>query len=78
MKYNINTLNNLPLNIEGKINSLGCNATIKRRLLDLGLTQNTFVIPVLESPSSGIRAYWFRNTLIAIRNEDSSSILINF
>ena len=56
MKYNINTLNNLPLNIEGKINSLGCNATIKRRLLDLGLTQNTFVTPVLESPSSGIRA----------------------
>lgn len=78
MKYNINTLNKLPLNIEGKVNSLDCNTNTKRRLLDLGLTQNTFVTPVLESPSSGIRAYWFRNTLIAIRNEDSSSILIDF
>ena len=71
-------LSDLPLNKKGIIKSLNCNTSIKRRLLDLGLTQNTFVTPVLESPSSGIRAYWFRNTLIAIRNEDSSSILINF
>lgn len=78
MKYNIDTLDKLPLNTNGKISTLECTGSIKRRLLDLGLIKGTSITPVLISPSKGVRAYWVRNSLIAIRDEDCSSILINF
>lgn len=78
MDYNISTLNRVPLNTDCTIEKLNCDAIIKRRLLDLGFVKNTSVTPVLSSPSKGVKAFWIRNTLIAIRDEDSSLILVNF
>lgn len=78
MNYNIYTLNNLPLMQKGKIEQINCDKIIKRRLLDLGLTYGSFIVPMLSSASGGLRAFNIRGSLIAIRDEDASSILVSF
>ncbi len=78
MNQKIDTLNNLPLNKTAKVKSLNCTGSIRRRLLDLGLVPDSFIYAVLDSPSGGLRAFSIRGTLIAIRNEDSSSIEIYY
>lgn len=67
-------LSDLPLNKKGVIKSLNCNASIKRRLLDLGLVPGTTITPVFTSPFGEPTAFEFRNTTISIRIEDSSLI----
>lgn len=54
------------------------NGNIRRRLLDLGLVKGASITPVLISPSSGLKAFDIRGTLIAIRDEDSASIIVDF
>ena len=70
------TLNELPLNTVGIIDNLYCNENIRRRMLDLGLIDGAKIIPVFKSPSGDPVAYEIRNTLIAIRSEDSSMITL--
>lgn len=72
------TLNELPIDCKGTIKPLEISGTMRRRLLDLGLVKGTTIIPVLESPSKGLRAFYIRGSLIAIRNEDSSLIKVLF
>lgn len=50
--------------------------SIKRRFLDLGLSKNTIVVPVLDSICGNIRAYKIRNSLFGIRNSDAKSVLV--
>ena len=68
------TLNELPLNTVGVVDTLNCNGNIRRRLLDLGLIHGTKIIPLLYSPSGVPTAFEIRNTIIALRKEDSSCI----
>lgn len=67
-------LNELPLDTVGIIQNLNCTGNTKRRMLDLGLINGTKIIPVFKSPSGDPIAYEVRNTLIAIRKEDSCLI----
>lgn len=78
MKKNIGTLNELPLNKNGYVESLNCTGNLRRRLLDLGLIKGTRITPVLISPSKDPRAFEIRGTLIAIRKDDANSIVITF
>lgn len=64
----------LPLNSIGIIDKLNCTGNIRRRLLDLGLVKGTKITPVFKSPSGDPIAYEIRNTLIALRKEDSELI----
>ena len=66
----------LPLNTVGIIDNLNCNKNIQRRLLDLGLVEGTKIMPIFKSPSGDPIAYEIRKTLIAIRKEDSSNIIL--
>ena len=68
------TLNELDLNKIGYIKSLNCADSIKRRLLDLGLTQGTKIIPLFVTPSGDPTAFEFRGTVISIREEDTKLI----
>ena len=70
------SLNNLLLNEVGYIYNLNCSEGVKKRLLDLGLVKDTCIVPVLKSPSNGIRAFDIRGSLIAIRDEDSNLISV--
>ena len=50
-------LNDLKLGEEARINNICCNETIARRLMDLGIVENTKITPILKSPSGNPRAY---------------------
>ena len=78
MKKQELTLNDLPINTRGYIESLNCTGNIRRRLLDLGFVENARITPVLISPSKDPRAFSIRGTIIAIRKEDASLINIKF
>ena len=68
------TLNELPINSTGRVKKLNCDGSIRSRLLDLGIIENTPIKAVLKSPSGDPRAYEIRGTLIAIRKEDACFI----
>lgn len=66
----------LPLNTVGIIDNLNCTGLVRRRMLDLGIIKGTKIIPVFKSPSGDPIAYEIRKTLIALRKEDSSNIIL--
>ncbi len=70
------TLNELKIEEIGVVYRIMGEETIKRRLLDLGLIEGTNIKPVLVSPSGDPRAFEFRGSLIAIREEDTKNIKI--
>nr|WP_255882516.1 MULTISPECIES: FeoA family protein [unclassified Ruminococcus] len=49
----------------------------RRRMLDLGLINDTQVEAVLVSPAGGLTAYYIRGALLAIRNEDASKVVVS-
>ena len=58
------------------IHSLQSDARMRRRLLDLGLIENTRVECVGCSPGGDPKAFLIRGAVIAIRSEDCRDILI--
>ena len=52
------------------------NGNIKRRLLDIGLIENTTVECVGVSPLGDPKAFLIRDAVIALRKVDCSNILI--
>ena len=75
LKKNI-CLCDLDLCKKGKVIKIYNTASIKRRLLDMGFTKNTIVESVLKNFGDNLRAYMIRGTLIAIRNDDAKSIIV--
>lgn len=70
------TLNQLNPGESAVVTDLSCTGTIRRRLLDLGLTPDTPVVCMGISPHGDPKAYLIRGAVIAIRSEDSSQISI--
>ena len=60
-----------------KIKKLLTRGTMRRRLIDIGLTENTLVKCIGRSPCGDPSAYMIRGAVIAIRREDSGSILVS-
>ena len=50
--------------------------SIRRRLLDIGLSKGTMVYSTLKNPGGNLVAYMIRGALIAIRNDDTKNILV--
>ena len=69
-------LNELKLSQKAKINKILTSGDMRRRLIDIGLIENTVVECVGISPQGDPKAYLIRGAVIAIRNEDSKEILI--
>ena len=69
-------LKDLKMGEMGIITSLSAQGTIKRRLLDIGLVDNTEVQCILDSPSKDPKAFLIRGAVIALRNEDCQNVLI--
>lgn len=70
------TLNKLDIGCSGKIKRIESEGIIRRRMLDLGFIPNTKVKSLFKSPSSDPIAYEVRGTVIALRSEESSQIII--
>ena len=58
------------------VSSLTTVGSMRRRLLDLGVIEQTSIECIGSSPSGNPRAYRIRGAIIAIRRDDCSTILI--
>ena len=70
------TLDQLPIGDTAAITFVGGEGALRRRLLDIGLIENTDVECIGTSPGGDPSAYLIRGAVIAIRSEDCSGILI--
>ncbi len=59
------------------VRALKCNGSMRRRLLDIGLIENTEVECLGRSPGGDPSAFLIRGAVIAIRSEDCRNILIH-
>jgi len=53
-----------------------CQGFSRRRLMDLGFTEGAAIRPALRTFSKDPRAYEVRGTLIALRNDQASQVLV--
>ncbi len=76
MNSGITNLNRLPLGARGEIVSLDIQGPIRRRLLDLGFVPGSAVRTYLKSPSGDPMAFRIKNSIISLRCEDASRIIV--
>ena len=70
------TLNTLSPGEQARVHSISCDSTMRRRLLDIGLTEHTLVRCVGRSPAGDPAAYLIRGAVIAIRDTDAIKVYI--
>jgi ferrous iron transport protein A len=70
------TLARLPIGGVARVHSILSNGPERRRMLDLGLIEGTKIQALLRSPSGNPVAYLIRGALIALREDDSSGIMV--
>ena len=70
------TLDTLKIGEHAIVKKINSKNDIKRRLLDIGMTEESQVECVLCSPFGDPIAYWIRGALIAIRKEDAQNIIV--
>lgn len=70
-------LDQLPLGKSAYVTALSNEPSMKRRLTDLGLIQGTCITCLCQSPWGDPRAYMIRGAVIALRQQDTSRILIS-
>ncbi|WP_252187602.1 FeoA family protein [Anaeromonas gelatinilytica] len=73
---NLTGLDKLPVGMTGKIKYMTESSNNRRRLLDLGLTQNSIIRNERLSPSGNPIAYNIRGAIMALRVEDTKNIII--
>ena len=71
------SLNSINPGEYAKVGQILSRGSMRRRLLDIGLTPGTMVECVGKSPSGDPKAFLIRGAVIAIRSEDCAEILIN-
>ena len=69
------SLKDLKVGQKIKICSLLSKGSIRRRLRDIGLIEDTEVECLFKSPAGDPTAFLIRGAVIALRSEDSSNIL---
>lgn len=69
-------LNDLKINEEGIIVKVDTNQNIKRRLMDIGFVKGERVKLILKNFGDNMRAYKIKNTVMALRVNDTKNILI--
>ena len=75
MEKNFLTLNQLPIGSQSKVKQLISDGATRRRMLDLGLIDDT-IVKSLKSPAGDPVAYEIRGAVIALRSEEASQILV--
>lgn len=70
------TLNEIQPGQHGIVRELKTTGSMRRRLLDIGLIENTNVECLGRSPCGDPSAFLIRGAVIAIRSEDCKNIII--
>lgn len=73
----IYTLNSLHEGESCRVRELLIEGRMRSRLSDLGLIRGTNVLCVQKSASGDPTAYLIRGAVIALRNEDSSRVIVS-
>ena len=73
----MSTLNEINPGQRATVSELQSTGSMRRRLLDIGLIQNTEVECLGRSPGGDPSAYLIRGAVIAIRSEDCKNILVS-
>ncbi|KAJ51993.1 ferrous iron transport protein A [Clostridium tetanomorphum] len=76
MENTLIPLNLIPIGSIAKVKELTSQGISRRRMLDLGLITDTEVESLRQSPSGDPIAYEIRGTVIALRSEEASKILV--
>lgn len=76
MNNNTISLDLLKIGDSANVVKINSNDDIKRRLLDMGITENSVIKCILESPFKDPRAYLVKGATIAIRNCDAKDIMV--
>ena len=71
------SLNNINPGENARIGQILMGGSMRRRLLDIGLTPDTYVECVGKSPGGDPKAFLIRGAVIAIRSEDCADMLIH-
>lgn len=69
-------LHMLPVGCTGRVKALKGKDITRRRMLDLGLIDETVVEALCQSPSGDPVAYRIRGAIIALRSEEASNIIV--
>ncbi len=69
-------LSRLQINQKARIHRLPDNNSLRHRLLALGLVKGTIIEAAFSSTSGDPCAYYFRGTLLSVRNSDADHILV--
>ena len=72
----LTTLDKVPLNTVAVINTIKCSEKVKNRIIDMGIIENEKIVPIFKSPFKDPVAYLVKNTIIALRTEDSKNIFV--
>lgn len=70
------TLNSINPGERAVVRALNSTGSMRRRLLDIGLVENTQVECIGRSPAGDPSAFMIRGAVIAIRSEDCKDILV--
>ena len=73
---NINCLSEIDPGECAVVNALLTTGSMRRRLLDIGLVENTDIECLGRSPGGDPTAFLIRGAVIAIRSEDCEKILV--
>ena len=72
----ITSLTQLERSQTAKVQSLLATGSMRRRLQDIGLIEGTKVECLQKSPAGDPVAYLIRGAVIALRSEDSATVLV--
>jgi len=70
------SLSDIKVGQKALVTKVVANENIKRRLLDIGLIEGTYIECVLKSLFNDPLAYLIRGAVVAIRKEDSKDIQV--
>lgn len=73
---NVYSLCDIPVGKTAVVHQLLSTGSIRRRLLDIGITQGTQATCLYKSPSGDPTAYFIRGAVIALRTEDASNVCV--
>lgn len=66
----------IPIGTSGEIVAIKSGFKNRSRLIELGFTKNTEVIPLHTGPGGDPTAYFVRGAVMSLRNEDADNIFI--
>lgn len=75
---NICLLTDIKIGQTAVVESLCAKSGIRRRLQDIGLIEGTKIKCILKSPFNDPAAFIIRGAVIALRSEDSDTVIVSY